>query len=28
MFTAIGFSELRKPDLFCPNLLPNQQRDT
>ncbi|MGB3533342.1 MAG: protein translocase subunit SecD [Microcoleaceae cyanobacterium] len=22
MFTAIGFSELRKPDLFCPNLTP------
>jgi preprotein translocase subunit SecD len=28
MFTAIGFSELRKPDLFCPDLLPNQKPDT
>jgi preprotein translocase subunit SecD len=29
MFTAIGFPELRKPDLFCPNLVTgNQQLDT
>ncbi len=26
MFTAIGFSELRKPDLFCPNLITDDQK--